>query len=483
MVVGLRAKLFLLLLIVFCGCARAANTLLITDPSMWEYVDAQILQGIMPVSNGAANDGWIIVQDAGFACETTTASCLNEYMVPTISGTVLAFCFNSGTNETILSVTGGSGWTVQPLSHLVDNTNGSYGECITSAAGTSGLSNLTLNLNGAISGGFYTDLFELLPPPGSTASFDTANTVSLTSCTSCQAASVSISTTDIIVDFIVNFTNFTTTPSFWTSPYISTIVNNGIGKNLTNGTGATATQSPTGPFNEITLAFKSTAGLFTPPAEIQSLHGLTIVSDAIDCTPICSAITLTPAPTPGDLLFIQAADENSGQHITSISDGHSGGYTVPSGANTCQNTGPTTNNDESCGYSLSVPSSVTQLTITMNSTGFVGFLIWDVHKSSGVWSFDSQNSLTTSSTSQYISCPSLSITGKNDAIFQAAIQTGSFAVSSPSFYPFAWQNSSWGNPVLVGAASGALGLNYNKYYQCVWESNETPSALYSIAFK
>jgi hypothetical protein len=90
------------------------------------------------------------------------------------------------------------------------------------------------------------------------------------------------------------------------------------------------------------LAFKSSAGVFSQPAYQTQNSVVQFFSPSTNpsnntpfCNPTCT-LTLPQATGAGHLLFVLAADLNN-DHITSVSGG--GTWAIPSGANTCQPTG------------------------------------------------------------------------------------------------------------------------------------------------
>lgn len=436
--------------------------------------------------------GWLAVEDNGDGddCSGTTTSCSPTKFAPVQSGDLVIICAGLPANDTISTITGTTGGSWQTMSggHGFSATAGGF-DCQFNAGLTAGTFTPTVTLTTQDLG--YVLKVEIQPPAGYTASFDVATNGSASSCTTCTGPSISLSATDAVV-YVWAEANSPVFPFTFSSPFITGLSNEGIATNVSGTVQPTAGQSPAGDAAFVAMAFKSSAGTFSVPAPVFTWVALTAVPGGESCGPACPAITLNGTPAAGDLLFVQAADLQNGGYISSINDGHSGAFTIPSPGSTCavqvvNNASAWWNN--SCAWEV-LPAGVTQITPTMAASGQTGFLIYQVHRNDGhTWALDAQNSTTISSPSTTsVACPSLSVSGTNEVIFQQGSNQGQMWGGSPNYYIQPYINDSgWSNAVLQGNAQGAAGFNMTQYYQCVWMSVQqgaaNPVAMYAVAFK
>lgn len=438
--------------------------------------------------------GWQVVQDNidGADCSGSSTSCTDSKIAPTLSGSLWIACGAPAADDTISSITGGSGtWHSMANAHVVA-LGATILDCQENTTGTAGTASLSMTMT---SQNLFAIFFvEALPPSGYSASFDVAGNSAPTSCASCDGPSLNLAATDLVVTVWgqANSPVLNSGFSVFAAPFFTGLSGDGFATNVSGTVQPTANQSPAGAAGFIAMAFKSTAGTFTVPAPLFTIVNVTSVHAGSTCSPVCPAITLNGTPAAGDLLFVQAADLQSGGYISSINDGHSGTFTIPSPGSTCAV--QVVNNvsgfwNQSCAWET-LPSGVTQITPTMGASGATGFLIYQAHRTSGAWTLDAQNSTTNSSPSgSPATCPSLTITGTNELIFQGGANGGQLWVGSPNYYvqPYIENSSGFGTAVLDGNASGAVGLNMTQYYQCGWMGVQTgagnPFALYAVAFK
>ena len=374
----------------------------------------------------ANSSGWTYVQDSiDTFCNAGASSCTIQTgtFLPTVSGSIWAVLLTTNNNVTIASVTGGGGtWTLCPNCHVFNSTLSRNEDIAYNLTGNPGTTSITVNLSGASSGQFGLNFVEVIPPPGSTASFDAAGTSATTSCTTCTGVGLNISATDVIIQSVA-----ATSPSTWnawSAPYITLPLGEGLNLNATSGAAPTVlTTGPGAVFSAI--AFKSTAGSFAPPPQPISVVNYT-AQQGINCSPSCSLSI--PSTGSGHLLYIEAADLTSSR-ISSISGG--GSWIVPAGSNTCQIT--LSGSDAlSCGYVLSSTAGVTSLNVTMSGSTNASFAIWELASASGSFSFDAEGSAT-NNPSFDPSGAALALSGSNDVIFQSSFVPG--GTSSVSFYP------------------------------------------------
>jgi len=342
-------------------------------------------------------------------------------MLPTTAGTVWIILAKTGNGAAISSVSGGGGtWAHCPNCH---SSNGSTGlDAFYNLSGTGGTTSITVNLSASAASFFQAIFIEVMPPPGSTPSFDTSGTASDSSCTSCTAVGLTLSATDVVVEVQAGAgTNWQS----WTRPYVTSNHGYGFYVNAPPGNLPAPIMSGTGSANVVfsALAFKSSSGTFTPPTIPLAVASYQEVNAA--CSPSCTVSI--PSTGSGNLLFI-AAGGGSSSVISSVSS--AGTWNVPTGANTCQivQSGVAL----SCAYNLSDTSGATSLSITMSTSAAITFSIWEISSAAGPFSLDSQASATNAAS---LSPPgvALSMTGSTDVAFQFLICPG--GIEAVTLYP------------------------------------------------
>src|SRR5690348_1653462 len=136
---------------------------------------------------------WSYVQDSVVTyCNGGASSCNVSAgtLAPTHAGTIWIIRIHTPNNVSISSVSGGGAtWSLCPSSscHLFNSTNGDNQDLAYGIGGSAGTTNMTVNLTGNAGAFFGMNFIEIQPPAGSTPSFDTAGTVTTTSCTTCTA--------------------------------------------------------------------------------------------------------------------------------------------------------------------------------------------------------------------------------------------------------------------------------------------------------
>jgi hypothetical protein len=418
---------------------------------------------------------WTYVQDSlATVCSPGASSCTigPGNMLPTIAGTVWVVEVQTSTNVTIASVTGGGGaWTLCPASscHLFSSTPARNVDMAYNLTGNAGTTAVTFNLSGGSGTILGANFFEFLPPAGSTASFDTAGTTSSTTCTTaCPGVGLSLSGTDVILQSM--HANNASTWNAWSSPYTSLPLGEGLYLNATSGTAPTVRTSGTGAVVHA-IAFKSSLGLFSPPAQPISVVNYT-APQGVSCNPSCSLNI--PSTGAGHLLYLEAANLTSSR-ISSVSAG--GTWVIPGG---CQITLPSLGGALSCGYVLSSTAGTTSLSVTMTGGTNGSFAVWELASASGSFTFDIQGSATNAA-SYSPKGVALTLTGTNDVIFQSAFVNG--GTSAVSLYPMP-RISGQGTMFFNNEAACAALLNTTDGAAPLWANEQNNATVVTgIAFK
>lgn len=379
--------------------------------------------------------GWTWLQDSIITgCTGNSTTCdlgSAQGVLPTSSGTVWVVYIHTPADVTITSVSGGGGtWTLCPASscHVFNATVGANVDMAYNLTGTAGTTHITVSLSGNAGSFFGANFVEIKPPSGSTASFDASGATSSASCTTCTAVGLTLSATDAVIQMLGG--NNPAAWNSWSAPYFEDMASNGIGLNVSNGAAPTVTVAPSG--EVITaIAFKSTAGSFTPPPSPLSMVSFKNLT-AVSCSPSCSLAV--PSTGSGHLLYLEAGNHSSNR-ISSVTGG--GTWVAPSGANTCQIT--LSGSDAlSCAYVLSSAPGATSLNVTMTGTCNCSFAVWEVATTTGTFALDVQGSATNAA-SFYPNGVRLPLTGSNDVAFQAIFVPG--GTSGDTLYPYTSQNS------------------------------------------
>ena len=372
--------------------------------------------------------GWTWVQDSpvifcGQMGSISTCTIGAAQIAPTQAGSVWVVQVMTPNNVTITSVTGGGGsWIKCPNCHIFNpsgyNIDAWYN--LTGNAGTT--QGITINLSGTSGAFMNINFFELLPPPGTTASYDDSGSVIRTGCTTCTAVQLNnITGTDVIIENPGGASQASW--NSWSAPYITDYNGGAYSLNTTSGAAPTVTFDSVSNPSFLAIAFKSSAGTFVPPTPQHSIVSFKAVTQT--CTPTCNIPIQTTGA--GHLLYVEAADLNN-DHITSVSGG--GSWVIPSGSNTCQiNYVQAGNNAFSCAYVLSSTAGTSNISVTLSGTSSTGFGIWEIATSSGSFAFDTQGSHVNPAA---FAAPgvALALNGKNDVIFQMGfVPGGSSAVS------------------------------------------------------
>jgi len=276
---------------------------------------------------------------------------------------------------------------------------------------------------------------EVLPPAGTTAAFDVGGATSSSTCSgTCMGVALNLSATDVVVQFLNR--NAPADWKGWASPYETLPNGDGVHINAPAGSeAAPAVNVLPGATGAVfsAIAFKSSAGSFTPPAA----GPMSLVSfvdpdpasglNGLNCAPSCSLTV--PSTGSGHLLYLEAAN-TSGVFLGSVSGG--GTWVVPS---SCQiRGGQSSGNALSCAYVLSTSSTpVTAINITMAGNANTMFAFYEVATTSGTFAFDTTNTATNAASTSP-SGASLSLSqGVTDVVFQSIFVFG--GTSSLSYFP------------------------------------------------
>jgi hypothetical protein len=377
---------------------------------------------------------WSYVQDSVVTyCNGGASSCSAGVgtLAPTTAGTIWIVRIHTPNNVTISSVSGGGAtWSLCPSSscHLFNSANGDNQDLAYGIGGSAGTTNITVNLSGNAGSFFGMNFIEILPPAGSTPSFDAAGTVTTTSCTTCTAVGLTLTATDAVIQVMSG--NNAASVNSWSPPYITDIANDGVALNINSGVAPTVTVPSSG-VDFSAIAFKSSLGTFTAPVGPISQVNFA-ASAGMACNPTCSLSIPPPAIGSGHLLYLQAANL-SGPYIQSVSGG--GTWVVPTG---CQVKVSGTSDALSCAYVLSSTSAASSISITMTGNSTTGFTFSEVATSSGSFLLDAIGA-TQNSASYNPSGQSLTLNGNNyDVVFQSSFVPG--GSSGVSWYPltFGW---------------------------------------------
>jgi hypothetical protein len=437
-------------------------------------------------SAGIAGWGWgqdlPAVVNGG--CSTGNTTCTIDF-IATQPGSAWVIFIATGNNTHITSASGGSGtWNLCPSSECNAFNSGSGAvDAITNTTGTTGSQSVTVTLNAAATGFFGASFIETLRPPTATSStFDTGGAQFTSSCTSCSGVALTTTATDAIVQYNdcannASAWNGISAPYFLDTKQDPTYLNTSVGSIVA----PTYTQT-SGYCMFSAVAFKSNLGTFTPitPTPLFLLENMTYLSGGAStpCNPTCT-VTI-PSTAAGNLLFIHAAN-TGGATISSITDG---GDTftncLTSGTSGANITITSTNDTLSCAYTLSVGGGKTTLSITMSGNSSTGFEVYEVTRTSGTWSLDTQGSTQRTGSGGYFTGQALTLTGSNDVIFQGEFNPG--GVVGASLYPLAFVASSGG--FLNNEAGSNILLNTTNGTAPIWGTNQNvASSVDAVAFQ
>src|SRR5215467_15813177 len=387
--------------------------------------------------------GWVLQQDSNLIfCQGSSRTSCNPglgQILPTVAGSIWILQSQSPNNVSISSINPGNGggtWIHCAACH-VTNPSGLTADVWYNLTGSAGFvmgSGFGFTLSGNAGNFFGANFIEISPPAGSIASLDTQATATPIGCSACTGPTLTTTATDAI------WMNPGGGPDIdWNSssaPFFTDFNGGIVGLNIAPGTITINKKFATPPLQNpelVAMAFKSTAGVFSRPTSQYTL----VNSKAFVPTTACSTCNVPiPATTGGNLLYLEAANE-VGSFISSVSGG--GAWTVPTAAapNGCRGSQvvQTTNNTLSCAYLLSTTGGVTSLSVTMaGGAAAHGFYVAEISSSNGPFALDAIGITfnTPNATCSGFCYPGqpLTITGKNDVIFQASWDVGESEGSS-----------------------------------------------------
>jgi len=346
------------------------------------------------------------------------------------------------------------------------------------ANGTVSSSTWTVVLSGASGGTFLVWFIEGTPPAGILPAFDGNAVVTNASCSTCTMAAPTVTGTD----WVVHFPNPTQTQNSFnpaSSPYFQDWNGEVFGQNITSSTAPTFAQT-SGPFMDSAISFKTTVA-FTPTTDNTFFTMVNISSpnfSYVTCNLTCTVTT--PSTTAGNLLVVHYTNTVNGS-VTAINNG--GSWVFVSGANTCRVVVTSTAETLGCDYVLSATGGVTSLQFTVDTTGSYGFMVSEVHRTSGSWLLDTQASQQNAACTTNCPGPALTLTGSHgDVVFSITYCNGGY--NSVNLFPLANTNATGGNgPMFTGNSGGVARINTNDGTAPIWGATSGAGASTGIAFK
>lgn len=480
-------KRILVLLFTFLSCATAfaeRPKLDLGIPSV-NYQEALLQYISNPHTHAGTlnlNPGWSYVQTMTEGNECASTACNLQQFTPTVAGSVWIVAVINGSNISPTSVTGGGGaWVLCSACH--GYTAGLLASDIFyNLTGTTGTTSFTVNYASAPTTFSLSSFMEILPPAGYTASYDTGGYNGSSTCTSaCTGPTLTLAGNDAIVmptDFLGNWSAWNMISGGTGYPWQTTWLGDGLCLNCTVGTAPSfvAIGTPEAGNTSGEIAFKSTAGTFTTPTPVFNFANITApggTAAEYNCSPTCS-ITV-PSTTAGNLLYVEASTEVSGDYISSISVG--GTWVIPTTGCQQQITTPATLNI-SCAYSLSATGGTTSISITMaGSSSAVGIAIAEVHRTSGTWVLDTDAASTTAAGFTQ-NMQALTLSGTNDVIFQAVGDTG--GIEACQFYPYFLFNQPLSTNTSIFAILNSAGPSSTPI---CYNPQNTQIVVHGVAFK
>ncbi len=411
-----------------------------------------LLVGQGNVSSAASTLTWTLVQDSNSnACGpgvstctiyTTQSSTYNP--LPNLAGTVQALVLYTGSDATITSAYGcttsagcTSGNATETFSTVAGsachawNSHGVDADVVylNSSGASAGTDAWTVNLSTATSGWGNVFLFEALPPSGYTGSFDSCGVSIQSDVETMTAAATSPTATDIIYQLTaVQDTGAAGELNNWSSPYLTDFNGNGICLNCTSGTAPTFTAQAADWGAIPGIAFKSSAGTYTPLTKIFSgVQQATVGGDGgtESCSSSGCTLTLSQATGSGNFGMLCSAANLDG-YITSVTG--AGTWTTSTNLQ-----GVTNGYYTSCVYNLSLTSGVSSLTVKTGASGTYGFMYLEYRRNDAKsWTVDQIPSpVSTSGTSGKYTGPAFSsATGTNDLRFDIFVASGAIGAST-----------------------------------------------------
>ncbi|MGA8224176.1 MAG: hypothetical protein WB780_21195 [Candidatus Acidiferrales bacterium] len=345
---------------------------------------------------------------------------------------------------------------------LLTNSGMDHDDAAYVAGGVGGATIITVNVNAAPVTFDYAEFVEVLPPMcgasvcastvDNSGNGNTALTTSGSGCSPCTGPSFTVTGTDAIVEIIDTNSTVNTVSAGYNADFIGNLFS------LNNTTGTAVTFDTSQQFSLTGLAFK--VATFTPPsAPFTFANGPVPPQNFSFACVTASPCSITPpSSASGDMLVIVEQPNSSGGPTMTAVSGRGGTWTVPTGANTCQNTAVW---NIGCAYNLTSTGGAGALSITMSATCASGcnFYIFDIAKNSGTFALDAQNSSNTT-TATTLTGQTLSLNGSTpDVCF---VEYSWLTTSSVEYVVQSYPNPGGGNFFGNNTEnSGAVGLLLN----------------------
>lgn len=405
----------------FCGPVRA---------QMPAVVTSHPLGGAVTVTGGWTWDqGTSGTEGAGTWTEQTNAcgaafsnQCTIQLPGTTLAGSDMVVGSLTGNSITVTSAYSCSGsppcssgnhidvFTLCPSGSCASTVSGfDNGDLAYVAGGAGGANFITMNISGTPTGFQFQEFGEIQPPNcngtpcptsvdnggnGSTAGFNGT-------CGPCTGPAFTLTGTDGIIEIVDSGAVISSPSAAYPIDWIGNFFS------FDNQSGAAVTFNTNSSFSLRGLSFKTNQGLYSPPTKPFSMLFLGPPANytaQATCSPACTAITLPTALTAtGKLIavFAQSVPGSTQATIASITDNQSETWTVPTGANTCKQTGGTI--DLSCAYVVTTTaSSVSTFTATASASTTMYFMFFEIGASTGTIAAGNQNSSHTTTTSAVI---------------------------------------------------------------------------------
>ena len=461
-------------------------------PAMGQYTipSRSIIASGIPTHN----PGWQWVQGngghvAGNGSSTSFTIPFNPPVLlnPLTGDVLVAYIYWSTTAITVTSVSRAAGETWVAAGTGCEITSSTNNNAVAYTLSSVALgTNVTVNFSAAPSNTdtIFVAFEEFSPPAGFTPSQDgnCTNIAPVASCTTCTSASITTTSTDLVIE----------SPAFggiasilwdsWSSPFqMDYSFEIGFATDVAAGTYQPTFKQSSGSFSAVAIAFKTTAGTYSGPPQTFSVPNLSMSAGTnINCTTPCT-VTI-PSTTANNALVGWFATATSGVTVTNVTCSGCGTFTLPSGcAINLSGQGA-----QNCFYLFNIPASVTTLTVTTSSNVSLGYQVFELARANGPWTFDASGSAQRAATSTPNGL-SPTITGTVDAVFQSIWQPGGAGFLQWYAAPSSLNNVSpncTAGCYLSSEANGMAYLNTSNTVVPIWSTNNnTASAVAYFSIK
>lgn len=369
-----------------------------------------------------------------------------------------------------------------------DNQDACY---VVNGAGGANFATLTFSAAPA-SNDTFMEMGEILPPLCNgvrcATSFD-SNVFNFSNSTcvtvACVGSSMTLAATDGIIGI---YDSSGVPPDNFVSPYQNDYVGNMFALDAISAP-AYQVKGPTW-YTLNQFAFKSQGGSYSPRTPTFTWANASTAEPSIilpsrattvSCVPTCTLNLVTTTST-GHLGVLMALHNGGAGAISTVTNG--GTWTVPAGANTCQQLGLATLG-LSCAYTLASTSGATTLPVAVTINGNYQFAYFDVSRTGGSFVLDSQNSNFNAGSLAVIPGQALTITGP-DVCFAswAIIPTGAGFEDNQSYYPQPRDANQWMEIGTIGSVGMLLDVpNGYPTPMLYMQGTATTSASTGICFK